>query len=104
VSIEAILQVNQAENSAVERKTTATNQAKQILRDAETAGELLLEQTRARAAAQVREALAEAEKRAAVRSAEVLRANESDCKTLSDAAREKLPDAAALVIKRIVNI
>ncbi len=104
MSIEAIKQVTQAEAEAQEKKLAATTQAKQILKDAERTGQLLLEQARLSAEMEVREAMTTAEKAAAARTEKVLAENASACSALCGAAEPRLEAAAALIIKRIVNI
>jgi len=104
VSIEAIQQVNQAEASAQEKRSVARAQAKQLIREAERAGQLLLEQARQKAESESRAAMAQAEKNAAVRAKEVLSDNASACNQLCSAAEPRLDAAAALIVKRIVNV
>ncbi len=104
MSIEAIQQVNQAEASAQEKKLAAYAQAKQIVKDAERTGQLLLEQARQEADAYTREAMAKAEQAAAVQAQQVLSDNAGACKQLCSAAESRLDAAAALIVKRIVNV
>lgn len=104
MSIEAIQQVTQAEASAQEKRFAAHAQAKQLIREAERAGQLLLEQARQKAESESREAMAQAEKNAAVRASKVLSDNTSACNQLSSAAESRLNAAAALIVKRIVNV
>jgi V/A-type H+-transporting ATPase subunit G/H len=104
VSIEAIQQVTQAETSAQEKKLAAYAQAKQIIRDAERAGQLLLEQTRQKAEIETREAMAQAEKNAATRAEQVISDNAKACSLLCSAAEARLDAAATLIVKRIVNV
>lgn len=104
MSIEAIQEVNKAETTAQEQKLAAAAQAKQLVRNAETAGQLLLEQSRKEAEAQARTAMDEAEARAAQHTKNVLSANAGSCKELSSAAESRLNDAAALIVKRIVSV
>ena len=104
MSIEAIQQVTQAETAAQEKKLTASTQAKQLARDAEQAGQLLLEQTRQRAEGQSRDAMAAAEQAAAQRTEAVLAETSHACDLLCSAAEDRLHSAAALIIKRVVNV
>ena len=104
MSIEAIQQVTQAESSAQDKKLTASTQAKQLLRDAQQAGQLLLEQTHQKAQTQNRDAMTAAEQSAARRTEAVLAENALKCDALCNAAEDRLNAAAALIIKRIVNI
>lgn len=104
MSIEAIQQVTQAEASAQEKKAAAYAQAKQMIKEAERAGQTLLEQTRQNAEKKNREAMAAAEKNAAVRAKQVLSDNAGVCKQLCSAAESRLDAAAALIVKRIVNV
>lgn len=104
MSIEAIQQVTQAEASAQEKKAAAYAQAKQMVKEAERAGQTLLEQTRQNAEKKNREAMAAAEQNAAVRAKKVLSDNAEVCKQLCSAAESRLDAAAALIVKRIVNV
>ena len=103
MSIEAIKQVNQAERDAADRKSAASAQAKQCLRDAELAGRALLEQSRKDAEAEVQAALAQAEANAAKHSEQVLADNAGVCTQLSAAAEGRLEAAAKLIVQRIVS-
>lgn len=104
MSIEAIQQVSQAEASAQEKRQTAYAQAKQLVRDAERNGQALLEQARQRAESETRDAMAQAEQNAAARAKQVLSENAKACDLLCNAARSRLDAAAALIVKRIVNV
>lgn len=104
MSIEAIQQVTQAEASAQEKKAAAYAQAKQMVKEAERAGQTLLEQTRQDAEKKNREAMTAAEQNAAVRAKKVLSDNAGVCKQLCSAAESRLDAAAALIVKRIVNV
>lgn len=104
MSIEAILQVTQAESSAEEKKLAAYAQAKQIVRDAERTGQVLLEHTRKDAETEARSAMTIAEGNAATRAEQVLSENAKACNLLCSEAETHLDAAAALVVKRIVNV
>lgn len=104
MSIEAIQQVTQAEASAREKTAAAYVQAKQIVKEAERAGQTLLEQTRLNADKKNREAMAAAEQNAAARAKQILSDNAGVCKQLCSAAESRLDAAAALIVKRIVNV
>lgn len=104
MSIEAIQQVTQAEASVQEKKAAAYAQAKQILKEAERAGQTLLEQARQHAERKNREAMLAAEKSAAARAEQILSDNDGVCKQLCSAAESRLDAAAALIVKRIVNV
>ena len=104
MSIEAIQQVSQTEALAHEKKLAAQASAKQMVLEAEQAGQLLLEQTRRKAETEAREALAAAETRATQNTQSVLAASAGSCDVLCSAAEAKLDEAAALIVKRIVNV
>lgn len=104
MSIEAIQQVSQAEASAKEMRQAAYTQAKQIVRDAERAGQLLLEQVRQETEVETREAMAQAEQVAATRAKQVLSEHANACKQLCSEAESRIEEAAALIVKRIVNV
>ncbi len=104
MSIEAIQQVTQTEKSAQEKILAANAQARQIIRDAEQAGQLLLEQARKEAETQARNSMTQAEAQAAQRTQEVLAENKNVCLALSQKAQTRLDDAAVLIVKRIVSV
>lgn len=104
MSIEAIQQVTQAEASAQEKILAASAQAKQMIRDAERAGQQLLEQARQKADSDTRAAIAAAEQAAAKRAEQVRAEHTEACKQLCSAADAHLDAAASLIVKRIVNV
>lgn len=77
---------------------------KQMISEAEQAGQLLLEQARKKAETEAREALANAEVRAEQHAKSVLAASAGSCDVLCSAAEAHLDKAAALIVKRIVNV
>ena len=103
MSIEAIQQISQAESAAHERELAASARAKQLLRDAQLAGQQLLEQSRQSAGEANLAAMTTAEQSAARRAEVILAANAQLCDALCVAAEARLDSAAALIIKRIVN-
>ena len=74
------------------------------VRDAERTGQQLLEQARQKAEGEVRDAMANAEKNAAARAKKILAENAKACDQLCSAAESHLDAAAALIVKRIVNV
>ncbi len=104
MSIEAIQQISQAEASAQEKKQAAFAKAKQMKRDAEQNGEQLLEQTRQKAEQESRAMMTAAEQAAAKQAAQLLSDNARVCEQLCSVAESHLDEAAALIVKRIVNV
>lgn len=103
MSLEAIRQITQAEACAKQRKTDAAVAAKKIISDAYFAGEEKLRSAAATADAQVRQIILQAEERAARRAEEISSQSKAGCAALCSAAEIKLDDAAALIIRRVVN-
>lgn len=103
MSLEAIRQITQAEAGAKQRKANAADIANKMVADAHLAGEEKLRSAAATADAQVKQIMLQAEERAARRAEEIASQAKADCASLCSAAETKLDDAAALIIRRVVN-
>jgi len=103
MSLEAIKQVAQTEAETKQRKAEAVAAAKKLVADAERAGKEALHAACAQAETNAKELLVQAEERAAVRAAEIATQSKQDCADLCSAAENKLDEAAALIVRRVVS-
>ena len=103
MSLEAIKQVAQTEAENKQRKVEAVAAAKKMVADAEQAGKELLRSACAEAEANAKELMVQAEERASVRSAEIAAQSKQECAALCSAAEDKLDEAAALIVRRVVS-
>ena len=103
MSLEAIKKVTETEQISLQRKAEAAQQAKKTVAEAERAGQELLERSRQEAEAKVKEFMADAEQRAAAHADEVMKETELACKQLRQEAEGRLDEAAALIVRRVVN-
>ena len=104
MSLEAIKQITQAEQSWTQRKTEAIQAAKKAVADAEKAGQALLETRRAEAQDQVKAMMADAEAKARIQADQVQAETARSCEALKASARQKLDAAAELIVRRVVNL
>lgn len=104
MSLEAIKQITQAEQSWTERKAKALQAAKKTVADVEKAGQALLESRRAQAQDQVKAMMADAEAKARVQAQQVQEETARSCEALKASARQKLDAAAELIVRRVVNL
>lgn len=104
MSIEAVQKVTEAEERARAQKAAAVEQAKKLVADAERTGRERLEAAHAEAEGQVKAMLSRAEESAAARTAAVLEETRRSCDGLRRAAEDRLDDAAALIIRRVVGV
>lgn len=103
MSLEAIETVTRVEQETRERRAAAEAEAKQIVADAEKAGQVLLQKTRGEAAEAGRELLRQAEERAAAQAAKTAQAAEADAAALRQAAGKRLEEAAEFIVGRVVK-
>lgn len=103
MSLEAIKQVAQTEAETKQRKADAVVAAKKLVADAEQAGAQTLRDACAAADANAKELLVRAEERAAARAAEIAAQSRQECAALCSAAENKLDEAAALIVRRVVS-
>jgi len=104
VSLDVIKQVAECEKNAQESKLQAASNAKKTISDAEKAGLELLAETRRKAEAQVRQFMAESEAKAAKSEQDVMEETARDCAVLRQSAEKRLPEAAELIVRRVVNV
>ncbi|NLF34362.1 MAG: hypothetical protein GX585_00175 [Clostridiales bacterium] len=102
--IEEIKRVTEAEKTAQERKSEAVLRTKKLIGDAERAGQAHLAAVRAEAQAQAKGFMAEAEAEAAKRAAAIAEETQAACDRLRAAAEQKLPEAAELIVGRVVSV
>lgn len=103
MSLEAIKQVTETEQLGRQRKTEAAATAKKTVADAEKAGLAALEEARSRAEAQVNAFMKEAEERASKHTKQVIAGAEKACDALRKSAEGRMDQAAALIVRRVVN-
>lgn len=104
MSLEAVQKVAETEKQVQQRKADATAQAKKLLADAERAGQEKLKVAREAAQAQAKDMMLRAERSAAEHALTVEQETQADCNDLRKAAEGRLEDAAALIIRRVVDI
>ena len=98
----AVQQIEEAEHKAKEYQALAVEQAKKLLSDAERQGQAALEQAR-EAEAQRREQDTQAEQAAQLRADAIMTEARRACDGLRRQAEERLADAAALIVRRVVG-
>ena len=103
MSLDAMKQVTQAEQNTRYEKAEAAAAAKRAVADAERDGKVRLQEARAQAESQAREMLAQAEEKAARHTDEVLAQTRKTCDELREKAEGRLDEAAALIVRRVVN-
>ena len=103
MSLEAMEQVTKVEEALRQRKSEAAAQAKQLVAQAEREGKQALESIRAQVEAQAKEQMAQAEERANRRAVQLQEESQEACAALRAAARERLDQAARVIVRRVVN-
>ena len=103
MSFEAIKGISDAEVLGKAKVTEAEAKAKQMLADAEAAGRAALEAARSRADNELKLLREKAEKQTAEKTAALESEMLAEADGLRRAAEQKLEDAAALVVERIVG-
>ncbi len=103
MSFEDIHKVTQTEQDARAKKADAQAEAKQIIAADRKAGAAEVERARADAQAQVKAWMAQAESEAGERARQTAQANDEACRTLRQKARERMDEAAALIVRKVVN-
>lgn len=104
MSIEVIRKVTESEKNAQESKLEAIAKAKKTVSDAEKAGQGFLMEARGKAEAQARQFMKEAEEKAAKNEQTIMEETASACETLKLSAKKRLPEAAELIVRRVVNV
>jgi len=103
MSLEAITQIRQVEDSVERSKADAKAQALKLVADAERDGRALLLQGREKSAAAKAAALRDAEEKAAVRRTQILAQSAKDCKKLKASAEARMEKAAKAILERVVD-
>ncbi len=104
MALEGIKQVTETEALVRQRKAEALAQAKKTVADARRAGEEALASARAQAESQAKLFLQEAEKKASVHTEQVVEETKRSCEALRQSAEGRMKDAAALIVRRVVNV
>ena len=103
MSLEAIKQITLTEAALKQRKAEAIAAAKKMVADTEQAGKDALQTACADAEVKAKELLTQAEEQAAARAAEIAVQSRQECAALCSAAENKLDEAAALIVRRVVS-
>ncbi len=103
MSLEAIQQVTEAEQTNRTRKAEAQAEAKRLVAEAERTGKARLAEARTQAEAQARGFMKSAEDQAAKHASEVTAKTQKACDALRAKAEGRLADAAASIVRRVVK-
>lgn len=103
MSLEALKQVTESEERAKAAKAAAQAKAKVLVETAQREGETQLDAAVRRAQDQVKELLTQAEVHGQETTKTVLARYEKDCEVLKAKAGEKLPQAAQLIVGKVVR-
>ena len=104
MSLEAIQTITESEKNAEQRIQAAADEAKKLISDAERAGQAKVTQARAEAEAKVKTMREQAEQKAAQHEAAVMDGMKKSCDALRQSAEGRLPTAAELIVRRVVNV
>ena len=104
MSLEAIQTITESEQGAKQRIQSAAEEAKKIVSDAERTGQAKVIEARAEADSQVKTMMKQAEERAAQHEASVMAEMRQACQGMRQAAEDRLPAAAELIVRRVVNV
>ena len=103
MSFEAIKGISDAEVLGKALVAEAESKARQMLADAETAGQAALDAAKSRAESELKVLKEKAEKQTAEKTAALDQDILTEADQLRQSAEQKLKDAAALVVERIVG-
>lgn len=101
--MEAIQKVTQIEQETAQRREAAVAESKQKLLVAQRSAQRVLEDARVETDAEVRQMMAEAETEAARMAQEVLEQARLESEVMKLAARQRLEQAAELIIEKVVR-
>lgn len=104
MSLEAIQTITESEKSAEQRIQNAADEAKKLISDAERAGQAKVLQAKAEAEAKAKTMMEQAEQRAAQHEAGVMDEMNRSCDAMRKSAEGRLPTAAELIVRRVVNV
>ncbi len=103
MSLEAIKQVAETEETYQRQRDEAIAAAKKMVADAEREGKSHLERTRALAETETRSFLTDAENKAAIQAEQVMKDARQRCAEICKTAEERLEKAVSLIVERVVN-
>jgi len=103
MSLDAIKRVTDSETQAREVRAQAQAQAQEILAQARKTAQTAQAQARKAAQAQARQLLEQAEARAGKEREKTLAAFDAQCRELKAGAEKKMDEAAALIVRRVVE-
>ncbi len=102
MSLEAIARIQEVESGMEQSKADARARAQKLTADAEREGRALLQQGREKAAAEVADAMRQAEEAAAKRREEILARAAADCEALRAEAGARMDKAVEAILERVV--
>lgn len=103
MSLEAIKQITDIEQSYQQQKKDALAAAQKLVIDAERAGKANLEKAKTQAESQTRLQLKEAEEKAVIHAEKLMKEAELRCESIRNTAMQRLERAVAAIIERIVG-
>ena len=104
MSLEAIQTITESEKGAQQRIQSVNEQAKKLVSDAERAGQAEVARARAEAETKVKSMMEQAEQKAAQRQSAVMEEMKKSCDAMRQGAEGRLPTAAELIVRRVVNV
>ena len=104
MSLDAIKQITDAEETARQAKLAAEASARGLCAKAQQMGAHAVEEARSKAEATVRAWMTQAETQAAAEAKQEIAAAARTCDQLKTAAEARLDDAAAWIVRRVVNM
>lgn len=103
MSMDAIEQVTQTERRVQEQLEAAAAEGRQLVAEAQRAGQRKVEESRQRAEAEVKALLERAEEEGRDQAQAILAQMHQDQQRLAEGARQYLDEAAALIAERVVR-
>lgn len=103
MALEAIQKVTQAEESSRQRLESISAENRQKILVAQRAAQRVLEEGRLEAEGEVRQMMAEVEREAARKNQELLDQAARENEMMKQAARQRLDQAAELIVEKVVN-
>ena len=103
MALEAILAVEQAEQTAARKKAEAAQKAKEIAAAAEAEGRTAVKDAAERAAVELWDIAKKAEEKSAAESEKIRQAARKEMDALRNHAENRLEEAASRIVERIVN-
>ncbi len=103
MAMEAIKQVTQTEQDAQKRRDAAVSEGRLQVAQAQKQARTMLDESRQQAEFQVKQMMQEAENQAAQLTQEILAAAGTECEKMKEQARQRLDQAAARIVEKVVN-